>query len=157
MQKTVKLLYSPISPYSERVLLTLLEKKVPFDKLLIDIKDKSQEFKDIYSKAYARNPESSGKVPVLIHGDLILAESDLISWFIAEEYSTGTQLIPEGSFDRLRMRRFIQHTMDKVNSAMFIFKGFHLKSKEEQTAITDKVHAVLAELEDSIQGPFVLG
>jgi glutathione S-transferase len=129
MQKTIKLVYDPICPYAERAWLTLLEKQVPFDKLRIDLKDKSQEFKDIYSKAYARDPDNAGKVPVLIHGDLILAESDLISWFVAEEYSTGTQLIPKGSFDRLRVRRFIQHTTDKVTSVLFTFKGFHLKNK----------------------------
>jgi hypothetical protein len=51
---------------------------------------KPAEFTQIYRKAYGNDPKSDGKVPILIHGDKIFAESDLISWYVAEEFQTGT-------------------------------------------------------------------
>ena len=82
MNKAITLVYDPICPFAQRVWLTLLEKQIPFEKKRIDLKDKSEEFKEIYSKAFARDLNSNGAVPVLIYGDDIFAESDLISWLL---------------------------------------------------------------------------
>ena len=56
MKKAITLVYDPICPFAQRVWLALLEKQIPFEKKVVDLANKSQEFKDIYSKAYARDP-----------------------------------------------------------------------------------------------------
>ena len=86
MSKVATLVYDPVCPFAHRAWLTLLEKKVPFEKKRVDITNKSQEFADIYSKAYARDPSNKGIVPVLTYGDLVLSESDLVCEFAAEEF-----------------------------------------------------------------------
>lgn len=49
----------------------------------VSLKNKEQYFKDLYSKAFAHNPKNEGMVPILVHGDKIIAESDLIAWYLA--------------------------------------------------------------------------
>jgi glutathione S-transferase len=79
MSKAITLVYDPICPFAHRAWITLLEKQIPFDKMKVDIDNKSQEFADVYSKAYGRNPNNKGMVPILVYGDLTIAESDLVS------------------------------------------------------------------------------
>ena len=52
----------------------------------VDLRNKDAFFKDNYAKAYAHDPNSDGKVPVLIHGDRIITESDLLAWYVAETF-----------------------------------------------------------------------
>jgi len=73
MSKAITLVYDPICPFAQRAWLTLLEKQVPFNKMKVSIRDKSQEFTDVYSKAYARDPTNKGIVPVLVNGDSVMA------------------------------------------------------------------------------------
>ena len=69
MNKEITLVYDPICPFAQRVWLALLEKGIPYHKKRVELLNKSQEFKDIYSKAFARDPANEGMVPVLIYGD----------------------------------------------------------------------------------------
>ena len=50
----------------------------------------------------------------MVEGDKIFCESELISWYIAEKFETGTKLIPEKMDDRLKMRMFIGNFAPKV-------------------------------------------
>jgi glutathione S-transferase len=84
MSKAITLVYDPICPFAQRAWLALLEKQVPFNKMRVEIWNKSQEFTEIYSKAYARDPTNKGIVPVLVYGEQTFTESDLISWFVSE-------------------------------------------------------------------------
>jgi glutathione S-transferase len=83
IKKGITLVYDPICPFAQRVWLTLLEKQVPFDKMRIDLKNKTQELKDLYKKAFGADPTSDGKVPLLVHDEKVLSESDLLSWYLA--------------------------------------------------------------------------
>ena len=58
MKKAITLVYDPICPFAQRVWLALLEKQIPFEKQRVDLANKSQYFKDIYSQAYARSPSN---------------------------------------------------------------------------------------------------
>jgi glutathione S-transferase len=66
-------------------------------------------------------------VPILVDGEKTLAESDLISWYLAEKYSSGTSLIPEQAYDRLRLRWFV-NTYGKLIGVFYGFKGYKYKS-----------------------------
>jgi glutathione S-transferase len=96
-------------------------------------------------------------VPILIHGDKVLAESDLISWYLAETFNTGTELIPKDTFDRAKLRHFIGETPGKVIGAFYSMMGYQKKTKEVQEAAIKQVDAALQLLENRIAGPYVLG
>ena len=84
MSKTLTLVYDPICPYAQRAWLTLLEKGIPFEKKRIDLKNKSKEYTEIYSRAIGRDPESDGKVPTIVHGDQTITESEIVCWYLEE-------------------------------------------------------------------------
>ncbi len=83
IKQALTLVYDPVCPFAQRAWIALLEKQLPFDKMKINLKSKTAEFAEIYSKAYGRDPEApAGKVPILIHGEKIITESDLICWYL---------------------------------------------------------------------------
>lgn len=94
----------------------------------MSLQNKEPYFTETYHKAFGHDPSSNGKVPILIDGDKTLTESDLISWYLAENYQTGTNLIPNDAFDKLRLRHFAQ-THGKISGATFGFFGFGKKSQ----------------------------
>eukprot|EP00270_Netrium_digitus_P007969 TRINITY_DN2350_c0_g1_i1.p1 TRINITY_DN2350_c0_g1~~TRINITY_DN2350_c0_g1_i1.p1 ORF type:complete len:320 (-),score=53.34 TRINITY_DN2350_c0_g1_i1:214-1113(-) len=75
-------------PFSQRVLLTLEEKGVPYELKLVDTANKPQWFLDA-------NPE--GKVPVLKHEGKWVADSDVITQLLEEVYPEPSLVPPEGS------------------------------------------------------------
>ncbi len=90
MDNSVIFVTNRLCPFAHRAWLTLLEKDCLFEFKEVSFFQKEASFTEIYKKAYGRDPNSDGKVPVIVHGDNVLAESDLISWYIAETFSTGT-------------------------------------------------------------------
>ncbi len=98
MHSQVTLVSNKVCPFAHRAWITLREKKVDFKLLEVSLTQKEAFFTETYKKAYAHDPASDGKVPVLIYNDIVLAESDLISWFVAETFDSGTQLIPKDTF-----------------------------------------------------------
>ncbi|KAG2616005.1 hypothetical protein PVAP13_3NG091174 [Panicum virgatum] len=73
-------------PFSQRVLLTLEEKKVPYEMKLVDLGNKPEWFLKI-------SPE--GKVPVFNSGDdKWIADSDVITQVIEEKFPTPSLVTP---------------------------------------------------------------
>lgn len=81
-------------------------------------------------------------MPILIDGDKVITESDLVSWYVAEKYKTGTQLIPEDAYDKLRLRWFVQNS-SRFIGAFYGFKGFGNKTKEDQDKNLNKITKIL--------------
>ncbi|KAI5659900.1 hypothetical protein M9H77_28693 [Catharanthus roseus] len=78
------------SPFSQRVLLTLEEKKVPYKKHLINTDDKPQWFLEV-------NPE--GKVAVIKFDEKWIPDSDVIVGILEEKYPEPSLAAPaEGLF-----------------------------------------------------------
>ncbi|XP_057469380.1 glutathione S-transferase DHAR2-like [Actinidia eriantha] len=73
-------------PFSQRVLLTLEEKKVPYKMHLINVSDKPQWFLEA-------SPE--GKVPVIKFDDKWIPDSDVIVGLIEEKYPNPLSPPPE--------------------------------------------------------------
>lgn len=69
---------------------------------------------EAYSKSLGRDPNSPGKVPILIHHERYLAESQIVCWYLAETFQTGTELIPKDTFMRAKMRVWI----DQINEEL---------------------------------------
>ena len=99
MSKELILWSSQICPFAHRARIALREKKLDVLIKEIDLYGKTPEFTEAYKKSAFSDPTSDGKVPILQHGDLIFAESDLISWYVAEAFpDVGNSLLPNSPF-----------------------------------------------------------
>jgi glutathione S-transferase len=157
MASSITLVTNKICPFAHRAWIAAREKGLDIELREVSLKNKEPYFTEIYHKAYAHDPSSDGKVPILIHGNNILAESDLVSWYISETFSTGTELIPKDIFQRAKMRHFIAEYPSKVIGGFYGFMGYHSKPKEAQQTAIEKCNDALQILNDRIVGPFVLG
>lgn len=122
----------------------------------VSLQNKSQYFTETYHKALGHDPSSNGKVPILIDGDKIITESDVIAWYVAEKYQTGTQLIPEDAYDRARLRIFVSEQM-KIGQAFVSLIGLSKKTEEEKKQALEKVKTAVADLESKLTLPYALG
>ena len=61
---------SKVCPFGQRAWFTMLQKDIPKDKYVIhweDLENKSQVFKNIYSKSLFNDPQKDGLVPTILH------------------------------------------------------------------------------------------
>lgn len=124
--RQVSIIYNKFCPYAQRALITAIEKdlQVTFVKTGLGEQTKTKFFSEAYGRALGRDPSSNGKVPVLIHGDRYITESQLVCWYMAENFSTGSLLIPDDAFKKMKMRIWI----DRINVELIsIFDRAKLK------------------------------
>jgi glutathione S-transferase len=75
----------------------------------VSLGEKGEFFEQTYRKALGNDPKSDGKVPILIHGQHCLTESEPVCWYLAETFPSGSTLIPADTFQRARMRLLISN------------------------------------------------
>lgn len=75
MENEVTIVYNKFCPFAQRALIVALEKDVPATFRKVSLGEKGDFFRGLYSKAAGRDPKSDGKVPILVHGDMVLTES----------------------------------------------------------------------------------
>ncbi|XP_057524721.1 glutathione S-transferase DHAR2-like [Amaranthus tricolor] len=123
-------------PFSQRVLLTLEEKKVPYQLHLINVADKPKWFLEV-------NPE--GKVPVIKWDDKWVADSDVIVVLIEEKYPHPS-LTPNPEFT-------------SVGSMIFTSFVAFLKSKDSNDGSEQALLAELKALDEHLKlhGPYICG
>jgi len=123
-------------PFSQRVLLTLEEKKVDYKKLLIDVSNKPQRFLEV-------NPE--GKVPVAKFDDKWVSDSDVIVGILEEKYPEPSLAAPS----------------DVASVGAKIFSSFvqFLKSKDPNDGTKEALREELKALDEHLKAhvPFVAG
>ncbi len=85
------LYYSDLSHYSRKVLIGLYEKKVDFRGHLLDLKESDQ------LQRWFLELSPQGQVPVLRHGDKVLADSTPILEYIDGNFGRPYQLFPSGA------------------------------------------------------------
>lgn len=95
--KSLTLVSHALCPYVQRAVIVALEKAIAFERLVIDLADKPAWFVE-------RSP--TGKVPLLMVGDVTLFESSAIAEFIDE--ISGGGLLPEDPIERARHRAWIE-------------------------------------------------
>jgi glutathione S-transferase len=83
--RQVSIIYNKFCPYAQRALITAIEKdlQVTFVKTGLGEQTKTKFFSEAYGRALGGDPSSNGKVPVLIHGDRYITESQLVCWYMA--------------------------------------------------------------------------
>ena len=94
----MKLYYFPLSTYSQKALMALHEKKIPFEPEIVDLRDDAAraKYRDIYPL---------GKVPLLVldNGHLI-PESSIIIEYLDTHFESGPRLIPKDPEESRRTR-----------------------------------------------------
>jgi glutathione S-transferase len=125
----MKLLASPLSPYTRKVRVVLAEKKIDCDMENVDVNP-------------ADNPVNShnplGKIPTLLLDDgTALYDSRVIVEFL-DNVSPISRLIPDDNRDRLAVRRW-EALADGVLDAGLLVRYESLRDKKEQSrAWSDK-------------------
>ncbi|KAF3771614.1 Glutathione S-transferase [Nymphaea thermarum] len=115
-------------PFSQRVLLTLEEKKLPYDLKLIDLSRKPDWFTEA-------NPE--GKVPVIKFDEKWVSDSDVITKMLEERFPERPLATPH----------------DKAAAGSKIFSAFinFLKSKDPSDATAQELINELKSFNDHIK------
>jgi len=123
-------------PFSQRALLTLEEKKVPYTIHPIDVSNKPQWFLEV-------NPE--GKVPVIKFEGKWIPDSDVIVKILEEKYPEPSLVTPP--------------QFSSVGSNIFGTFGSFLKSKDANDGTEQALVAELNALEEHLKtnGPYVAG
>ncbi|XP_020207160.1 glutathione S-transferase DHAR2 [Cajanus cajan] len=123
-------------PFSQRVLLTLEEKKVSYKLHLIDLSNKPEWFLGV-------NPE--GKVPVVQFDGKWVADSDVIVGILEEKYPQPSLLTPP--------------EFASVGSKIFGSFVSFLKSKDSNDGTEQALVSELSALDDHLKahGPYVAG
>lgn len=123
-------------PFSQRVLLTLEEKGIPYNAKYVDLTSKPDWFLEI-------NPE--GKVPVIKHEGKWVSDSDVITQIIEEKFPEPSLQTPEGKAS--------------VGSKIFPCFVKFLKSKDPSDGSEEALVAELTILNDHLKdnGPFIDG
>jgi glutathione S-transferase len=99
---TVRFYYASGSPYAWRVWLALERKGIPYH-----LKTLSFDAGDLKTAEYgALNPRR--RVPVLVDGDFVLAESAAIVEYIEDRWPRGPALFAEGPRNRAIQRRMVR-------------------------------------------------
>jgi glutathione S-transferase len=125
----MKLLSSTASPYTRKVRVVLAEKKIECELVPVDVQP-------VENPVNAYNP--LGKIPTLILDDgAALYDSRVIVEFL-DSVSPISKLIPEGTRDRLAVRRW-EALADGVTDAGILVRYESVRDKNEQSqAWTDK-------------------
>lgn len=92
----LKFYYHPMSPISRRVWIALLEKEIPFDPMVVDLRGKQFE-KDFLAVSPFHH------VPVVVHGDIRVIESIAILDYLDSQFHQRP-LSPATPADIARMR-----------------------------------------------------
>jgi glutathione S-transferase len=119
----MKLLASPASPYTRKVRIVLVEKKIECDMELVDVNP-------VDNPVNAHNP--LGKIPALILDDgTALYDSRVIAEFLDGKSPIG-RLIPEDLRDRVAVRRW-EALADGVLDAGLLWRYESIRDKKEQS------------------------
>src|SRR3954471_14693145 len=125
----MKLLSSTASPYTRKVRIVLAEKKIECELVPVDVNP-------VENPVNTHNP--LGKIPTLILDDgTALYDSRVIVEFL-DSVSRISRLIPEGTRDRLAVRRW-EALADRVTDAGTLVRDQSLRDKQARRQTwTDK-------------------
>jgi glutathione S-transferase len=146
MPDKLTLISHALCPYVQRAAIVLDEKKVPFERVMIDLADKPDWFR-------AASP--LGKVPLLkLGGDRYLFESAPIVEFLDE--TEGSRLHPEDPAERARHRAYVEFASQILNGIGTLYNarddtGFYAAGE----ALRARFHHLEGALDPD--GPFFAG
>jgi glutathione S-transferase len=124
-ERPIKLYDFPSSPNCQRVIVVMEEKKLPYEKIPVDLKKMEQKKPDFLKL----NPY--GKVPVIIDGSTVLYESLIINEYLNEKYPEPT-LLPQDSGKRAKVRILIDYGMNHLDPPYQKIRKEMMKDEKER-------------------------
>ena len=110
----LKFYYHPLSPIARRVWITLIEKEIPHEPIIVDLSAKEQFEEDFLSL----NPFHH--VPVLVHDDLSLIESFAIVEYLDRQFPK-VPLSPSSPSEFARMRMVQMVAANELSPKLMAF------------------------------------
>jgi len=111
-------------PYALRTRMVLEEKRLPYERIEIDLKDKPADFHKV---------SPYGKVPVLVEGETRVYESAIINEYLDEKYP-DPPLMPPTPEGRAHVRIWIDFANNHLMPAGFRAQRAEGAQREEATA-----------------------
>jgi glutathione S-transferase len=147
----IEIYSAALCPFAHRSRLTLLEKKIPFELIEIDLQNKPANFLEI---------SPYGKVPVLKHGDHRVWESAVINEYLEETFPEPP-LLPKAPIQRAQARIWINF----ADTRLFVATGkllYGSPDPQQQAEVAKDVIEYLQLVEAELQamsedGPYWLG
>jgi len=103
-EEKLKFYSNKICPFGMRAWLTLEVKKIPYEFIHCDLKDKQDFFKEAYAKALGHAEDNAGKVPIILHKGKYIAESSIVARYLdyvfSDEDKYGPSILPKDAFQR---------------------------------------------------------
>eukprot|EP01084_Bolivina_argentea_P110680 197587_1 len=107
----LKLYNNQICPFGQRAWLVLEHKKIPYEFIKCDLKNKQSFFTEAYSKALGADANSDGKVPILYDDGKYITESAIIARYLDHAFSDedkyGKPLLPNNKYERAAIELMI--------------------------------------------------
>jgi glutathione S-transferase len=144
------LISHPLCPFVQRAAIVLLEKKVPFERIDVDLADKPDWFITI---------SPTGKVPLLKvklpdSADAILFESTAICKYL-NETQDGVSLYSNNAISRAQQRAWVEFGVAALSEAWQFLNAKELAvADDKKAAFRDKLLRLESTLE---QGPYFSG
>ena len=132
----LELISHALCPFVHRAAIMLREKGVPFDRRIVDLRNKPDWFLAISPR---------GKVPVLVADGSALFESAAICEFLDETHPP--RLVPADPFERARQRAWVEVANDLLGAQLKAFTAAEPSDAEKTRAV---VQALLARFEEAI-------
>ncbi|KAF8072808.1 GSTU2 [Scenedesmus sp. PABB004] len=130
-----------LCPGSQAVIMALLEKRLPFSEVKVDLGAKPADFVELYHSVIP-DVDVRERVPVLVNGSDILVDGPTIVEYLAAAYpDSGTPLTPPDAYTAARVRLFSSYFADHVIPA-----ASHLLKASDPAAVQDAREALLRAL-----------
>src|SRR5215470_7929418 len=124
-ERPIKLYDFVTSPNCQRVIVVMEEKRLPYEKIPVDLKKMEQKKPDFLKL----NPY--GKVPVVIDGSTVLYESLVINEYLEEKYPE-LPLLPKDPGKRAKVRILTDYGMNHLDPPYQKIRKEMMKDEKER-------------------------
>jgi len=151
-EEALKLYSGWFCPFVQRVLLVLLEKKIPFQYIEVNPYHKPESLLKL-------NPR--GLVPTLEYDNKPLYESTVVCEFLEDAYPSTKKLLPSEPYQKARTRIWIDFVTSRIIPSFHRFLQYQPKSASDEglskvrTNFLNNLKQFTEEMDPS--GPFFLG
>jgi len=143
---TYHLISHALCPYVQRAVITLSEKRVPFERTYVDLASKPHWFRKL---------SPLGKTPVLLVGDQALFESAVICDYLDEV--EPPRLHPEDALERARHRAWVEVASATLNTIGAFYSAPDSAGFERQRRALAERFATLEIQLTEREGPYFAG